>query len=71
MPLPSAWSAATRSSAQAELLAQTTVRLPGTPAVQLSKLTDFQAALTSRGLMFLDFEPGREYAARLAGVQIP
>ncbi|HXH50518.1 MAG TPA: hypothetical protein VNM47_14335 [Terriglobia bacterium] len=41
------------------------------PSVRLGELTDFQATRTSEGLMFLDFEPSRRYAATLAKVQIP
>ena len=44
---------------------------PGLPWVTVGALTDFQVARTSRGLVFLDFEPSRPYAAALAGVLIP
>jgi hypothetical protein len=52
-------------------LAATEVRWPGLPQVRLGALTDFQVTRTPRGLVFLDFEPGRQYAAELAGVMIP
>jgi hypothetical protein len=44
---------------------------PSLPWVKVGILTDFQVARTSRGLVFLDFEPSRPYAAALAGVLIP
>lgn len=52
-------------------LAAAEVRRPGLPQVRLGALTDFQVTRTSRGLVFLDFEPSRQYAAELAGVIIP
>lgn len=44
---------------------------PSLPWVKVGSLTDFQVARTSRGLVFLDFEPSQPYAAALAGVLIP
>ncbi|HUZ24776.1 MAG TPA: hypothetical protein VMV07_13535 [Streptosporangiaceae bacterium] len=54
-----------------QALAAAEVRWPGLPHVSLGALTDFQVTRTSHGLVFLDFEPGRQYAAELAGVAIP
>jgi hypothetical protein len=51
-----------------EIFASTLVRWPGLPEVRLGDLTDFQVTPTSRGLVFLDFEPSRTYAALLAGM---
>ncbi|MBV8072756.1 MAG: hypothetical protein JO270_22825 [Acidobacteriaceae bacterium] len=52
-------------------LANCVVRWPGLPEVPLGRLTDFQVARFSRHLLFLDFEPSRQWALQLAGVAIP
>jgi hypothetical protein len=52
-------------------LANCVVRWPGLPEVPLGRLTDFQVARSSPRLLFLDFEPSRDWAAQLAGVVIP
>lgn len=54
-----------------ESLSAVMVRHSRLPEVELGRLTDFQVARTSRGLVFLDFEPNRFHAAQLANVRIP
>lgn len=54
-----------------EEFAYSVVRWPGLPAFPIGVLTDFQIVRTSKGLVFLDFEPSKRFAAELAGVLIP
>jgi hypothetical protein len=60
-----------RERAAVEGFSSVLVGWPGLPWVKVGALTDFQVVRTSRGLVFLDFEPSRPYAAALAGVLIP
>ena len=54
-----------------ELFSSILVSRSDLPSVRLGLLADFQTIRTSEGLMFLDFEPARRYAAKLANVRIP
>ena len=47
------------------------IAAPDLPPVPVGCLTDFQVAKTSKGLVFLDFEPSASYCQSLAGVCIP